>query len=525
MSSTLNPSQDPPPIVLRARDIRNKEREQDAIVSTFRDFIPAFWSVVDPAPFKSSWVTDALADHLQACYEREIRRLKVNIHFRSAKSTLASILWPAWIWAKTPAEKFLFMSYAEKLALTHAGHFRKCIKSDKYRLMFGNQFVLTKDSDGEIENTKLGARLSIGSASQQTGSGGGIKVFDDPNDTNKVEYAVDRDNVNNRFDNMSTRSDDFATDVWVLIQQRTHPKDVSGHIDELGGLGFETLNIPLEYSGKKYVTSLGWSDPRTKIGEVTDEDRFPHWTAAARGLDDAIPPLKASLGFRYSGQANQDPTTAEGVIVKREWFQRESNIEYTGDANEERLCIYWDLGGSASPNADFTVGSALFRQGGDGRDRNSRYLILWQLAGQWDGYDRDNEMEKFCVTWDVIFPSIPIRIESTFGLAKDVAPDILNRLIDSGLNVQLDWARKRKFARCEPVISAAKAGRIYCYDGTAFAKHGFSNGEKEWIIPMLEEFARLKVRESAQGPEFYDAHDDRLDSLAGALDTITHLAV
>src|SRR3984957_3379708 len=46
----------------------------------FRDFIRQFWRVVEPArPLISSWHVDAIADHLQAISEGQIKNLLINV--------------------------------------------------------------------------------------------------------------------------------------------------------------------------------------------------------------------------------------------------------------------------------------------------------------------------------------------------------------------------------------------------------------------------------------------------------------
>lgn len=499
-------------IELEIEEINRVAEKREQCYRSFRAFVEYFWPRVDPAPYRATWVTDAICDHLQAVRDSEIRRLLINVHFRSAKTTIMGVLFPPWSWVREPSESILYLSHTSRRALSASDHSRDLMRSAEFMSMFGDKFILIKDTAGLIENDHRGSRTTLSAESAVTGEGGNLNLFDDPNDVQEVESQTERDKTNNRFDNLSTRSNDFSKARWVVNQQRTHKNDVTGHIKSLGGLGFEELIIPLEYQGKKYVTSLGFSDPRKKLGDVTDDARFP---------GEEIERLKLTLGYRYSGQANQNPETPQGNIIKREWFPPTNDFVYKSEDNETRLSLYWDLGGSSSPDSDSTVGTVLYRTAGEPRDPNAKYVILWQHAGQWDAFDRDNEIESFCKKWDALYPGIPIILEATFGLAKDVAPDINNRLIDCGLNSRLDWARKRKFARCEPVIAAAKAGRFGCYVGPL---KGF-DAPRSWIVPMLNQFAQLKVRETAQGPEFYDDHDDRIDSLAGAFDTLVHSAL
>jgi hypothetical protein len=296
---------------IKSRAIQEKAKRELLIrdaQTDLRAFTKAHWNVRESSPFQDNWVIGAISEHLTAVYEGQIRKLLINVYFRSLKSNLTSVFFPAWVWGQEPEARFLYMTYAQSLALRDARHTRELFDSRQYKEIFPDRFIITKDSEGYYENDKTGSRISIGSGAQQTGFGAKYKFFDDPNDTNKVESSVDRESTNMRIDNLSTRSDSFAEDRWVIVQQRTHPKDATGHVIELG-LNFEQLIIPLEYDSKKCVTSLGIiKDPRIVKGEIADPVRFP----AAE-----VKELKKILGFRFAGQANQNPATPEGIGMSR----------------------------------------------------------------------------------------------------------------------------------------------------------------------------------------------------------------
>src|SRR5215469_13666245 len=66
----------------------------------FRAFIEAAWSSVDPSPYQSNWAIDGLAEHLEAVANGEIKRLLVNYPPRAGKTSVASVMFPSWIWAQ-----------------------------------------------------------------------------------------------------------------------------------------------------------------------------------------------------------------------------------------------------------------------------------------------------------------------------------------------------------------------------------------------------------------------------------------
>jgi hypothetical protein len=71
---------------------------------------------------------------------------------------------------------------------------------------------------------------------------------------------------------MSTRVNDPKTSAMVIVMQRGHQRDLSGHLLEKGN--FEHLCLPAEHEGPGRVTSIGFSDPRTEHGELLWPNRF-----------------------------------------------------------------------------------------------------------------------------------------------------------------------------------------------------------------------------------------------------------
>lgn len=111
---------------------------------------------------------------------------------------------------------------------------------------------------------------------------------------------------------MSTRLNDPKTGVRVVIMQRVHGDDLSGHVLAQGG--YDHLCLPAEYEeGHSIITSIGWSDPRIVEGELLWPERFGQAEIEA---------LKQSMGsYAVAGQLQQRPAPAEGGIFKRHWWR------------------------------------------------------------------------------------------------------------------------------------------------------------------------------------------------------------
>ena len=63
-------------------------------------FLKKAWKYIDASPFTEGWPIEAVAEHLQAVADGDIKRLIINIPPRCSKSSITSIAFPAWVWAQ-----------------------------------------------------------------------------------------------------------------------------------------------------------------------------------------------------------------------------------------------------------------------------------------------------------------------------------------------------------------------------------------------------------------------------------------
>ena len=204
-------------------------------------FLKQSWIWIEGGtPFVGSWHISAIAEHLEACYRREIRNLMIHVPPRSSKTSLISIAFPAWVWIHNPQEKFLYASYANTLSLEHSLKCRRLIESPWYQERWGDRVKLSSDQNakGFFDNTAGGYRIATSVGATATGRGGSILICDDPNNALEGESEVKRDSTNQWYSQVwSTRLNDAKKDVKIIVQQRIHDLDVSGYI--LGQEGAE----------------------------------------------------------------------------------------------------------------------------------------------------------------------------------------------------------------------------------------------------------------------------------------------
>ena len=291
------------------------EIDTEWAVRSLREFVQQAWIIVEPStPFVPGFHIDAIIEHLEAVTRGQIRNLLINVPPRHMKSLLVSVFWPAWEWIAHPERRWLYSSYAASLSIRDSVKFRRLVESPWYQSRWVDRFSLTSDQNTKVrvDNSRSGYRIATSVGGSATGEGGDRIICDDPHNVQEVESDSVRKTTLDWWDVvMSTRVNDPKTTAMVVVMQRCHQQDLSGHLLEQGG--WEHLCLPAEYEGPSRTTSIGFSDRRTTIGELLWKERF-----GPQEIED----LKRKLGsYAAAGQLQQRPSPLGGGIFKRHWWR------------------------------------------------------------------------------------------------------------------------------------------------------------------------------------------------------------
>jgi len=311
------------------KEALSKEEEQTRknCETSLYFYVKTFWPILYPAfDYVDGWHIKAICDHLEAAYRGEITRLIINIPSRCMKSTICNIFFPSWVWAKEANLKFLNISGDYSLALRDNVKCRQLIQSDLYQRFWGHKVEISKDCNTKerYANTAGGEKLIKTIQGSAMGEGAHLVIVDDGNSSQDIFSTVRREYTNEVIDStVSVRIDKVASDrsgSLIIIQQRLHEYDLSGHWLAKNDPAVVHLMLPMEFELKRKcstVTLCGtkttWEDPRTEEGELLWPEMFD---------EDSVETRKIGYGSAITIQAQmqQNPTPAGGNIIKREWF-------------------------------------------------------------------------------------------------------------------------------------------------------------------------------------------------------------
>jgi predicted phage terminase large subunit-like protein len=480
--------------LLRSPTLRDQIARERA-TRGLREFVRQAWQVVEPfTPFVPGWHIDAICDHLEAITRGDIRNLLINVPPRHMKSLLVSVFWPGWEWICHPERRWLYSSYGSHLSVRDSVKCRRLIESPWYRARWGHVFSLTGDQNAKMrfDNDRSGYRLSTSVGGSVTGEGGDRIVCDDPHNVADVASDSVRKTAIDWWDvAMSTRVNDPKTSAMVIVMQRCHQGDLSGHLLEKGN--FEHLCLPAEYEGPSRVTSIGFSDPRTEPGELLWPERF--------GTPE-IDALKVSLGsYAAAGQLQQRPSPAAGGLIKRYWlrFWQPPGRDFPPVAvrmpdgsvrfevahvmpHVQEMVQSWDCSFKDLDNSDYVVGQVWGRM-------ESSFLLLDQVRARMDCPTTVKAVRELSRKW----PDCCAKLIEDKANGSAVI-QMISRDIPGVLPVNPEGG---KIARASAVSPLIEAGNVYL--------------PHPMFMPWVTDF----IEECAQFPN--GAHDDQVDAMTQVL--------
>lgn len=331
---------------------------------TLEDFVREAWSILEPvSPLVWNWHLSLICDYLTLIRDKKFRNLGqelegiiFNVPPRTMKSLLISVFFPIWVWTTDPSRRFMFVSYSEKLSTQHSVFRRSVIESDWYQKYWGSVFSFSRDQNvkSHYENSKRGTMFSTGMQATATGMGGDVLIFDDPLSPDQAISQVEREAVNLRFDTtFRSRINDPATGVKIIIMQRLHELDLTGHVLARESHRWRHLSLPAIAEKDEDMKSPLHGPVKTlHAGDLLWPARLPQ---------SFLDSQRVGMGsWAFTGQYQQSPAPLDGGIIKRQWvrFYRQLPEHF------EFMVQSWDCTFSGGSDNDFVAGQVWARSGG-----------------------------------------------------------------------------------------------------------------------------------------------------------------
>jgi len=439
---------------------KNREKCHDE----FMTFVGEMWSA-----FIHGKHHEIMADAFERVAKGELKRLIINMPPRHTKSEFASYLLPAWFLGKYPDKKIIQTAHTAELAVGFGRKVRNLVNSKDYKEVFPD-VSLQSDSKaaGRWNTNKGGEYFAIGVGGAVTGKGADLLIIDDPH--SEQEGASADINVFNRTYEWYTsgpRQRLQPNGSIVVVMTRWHNKDLTGQVVDAsikrgGADQWEVIELPAIMPSGNPLWAEFW-----KMEELQA--------------------LKAELpNSKWMAQYQQDPTSEEGALVKREWWQIWENRE---PPQCEFVIQSWDTAFMKNQRADFsacTTWGVFYLEDDDGMLAPNLILL--------DAYKERlefPELKKMAMEKYKAYTPDAFIVE-----AKAAGMPLIFELRAMGIPVQ-EYTPSRgndKISRVNAVSDLFASGVVWC-------------PETRWAEETMEEFAGFPNME----------HDDLVDSTTQAL--------
>ncbi len=452
--------------------------------------------------FTPGWHIDAMCEHLEALAQGEIRRLAIAVPPGSTKSTVASIVFPVWLWTRDPRLRFLTASYHRRLAERFSVKSRDLMRTAWFQDRWGHMFWLKADENlkSEYANNRGGRRLAI-PANTGTGEHADVIVIDDAHNVKDVVSDAIREATIEWHDGtVTTRFTRSEAGAEVIIGQRIHEKDLIGHVLAMEPEEWTVLCLPERFEPRhpqRTSARVRLPSGRTIAGdarELEGEMLCPGRVSEAENVVRA-----RRLGaFRAAGQLQQRPAAREGAILKRSGW-RFFPASFLEDDQRHRLPRFtqllqsWDTAFKDRTVNDFVAGGLWGVYGAD----------LYFLASRVERMNLSatkqaiRDMTSLAERW---FPDLPLRI-----LVEKRA---------NGVEVLQEMQRElRGLVPTNP--DASKTARAEAAEPTLESGHVFVPGERSLDDPsgydqaLTPAFAAALIEQAATFP--FGENDDNVD--------------
>lgn len=258
-----------------------------------------------------------LMDTLDRICTGELHNLMVFMPPGSAKSTYASVVFPAYIMGKKPGTRVILGSYASAIAWKQSRRTRQIAKSAKYQPIFNAALVAGNQSVEEWALDNGSEYMAGGILAGMTGNRASIVIVDDP-----VAGREDAESSTIRKKTREAYEDDLLTRLvpggaQIIIQTRWHEDDLSGGILPEGwdgesgrlkcrdGQDWEVLCLPAICDRE--------DDP---LGRKIGEPLWPEWFK-----DDHFEKFRGRPRT-WSALFQQKPRPSEGAEFQKSWIRR-----------------------------------------------------------------------------------------------------------------------------------------------------------------------------------------------------------
>ena len=271
-----------------------EKKKESKINNDFMAFVKHVWP-----EFIEGRHHKIIAEKFNQIAEKKIKRLIINMPPRHTKSEFSSFLLPAWMIGRNPKLKIIQSTHTTELAVRFGRKAKTLMDSPEYKEIFETRLREDSQAAGKWETAQGGEYYAAGVGSAITGRGADLLIIDDPH---SEQDALNADALERAYEwyTSGPRQRLQPGGTIVLVMTRWSTKDLTGTL----------------LKNQKEAKSDQWEVVEFPAIMPSGEPVWPEFWKI-----DELEGVKASLSIgKWNAQWMQNPTSEEGSIIKREWW-------------------------------------------------------------------------------------------------------------------------------------------------------------------------------------------------------------
>jgi predicted phage terminase large subunit-like protein len=392
----------------------------------------------------------------------KIKRLIVNMPPRHTKSEFASSLLPAWMIGRNPKLKIIQTTHTGELAIRFGRKAKTLMDTEDYKQVFETRLREDSQAAGRWETEQGGEYFASGVGGAITGRGADLLIIDDPH---SEQDAMNNQALERAYEwyTSGPRQRLQPGGAIVCVMTRWNTKDLTGmllkHQKEAKADQWEIVEFPAIMPSGEPVWPEYW-----KLKELET--------------------VKASLSLgKWNAQWMQNPTSEEGAIIKREWWNVWEKDEMPP---LEHVIQSYDTAFMKKETADYSAITTwgVFRES---EDSPQQLILVDALKGRYEFPELRRIAKEQYDYWNpetVLIEAKASGLPLTYEL-RNMGIPVVNYTPSKGND---------KHARVNAVAPLFESGMIYAPN---------------------EKYAEEVIEECAAFP--YGDHDDLVDSMTQAV--------
>mgnify|MGYP003112850863 FL=1 len=270
---------------------------RDACRDSFMEYIRHIWP-----GFIEGDHHRLIADKLTRVAKGELKRLIVNMPPRHTKSEFASIYFPSWMMGLKPDLKIMQTTHTADLSINFGRKVRNLMDTDEYKGIFPEaSLAADSKSAGKWQTGGGGEYFAAGVGGAIAGRGADLLIIDDPHSEQDAMSLPLLDSCYEWYTS-GPRQRLQPGGTIVIVMTRWSTADLTGRLlsrqTENNADQWEVVELPAVFEDSGNVL---WPE---------------FWKR------EELDAVKASIPVsKWNAQYQQNPTSEEGAIIKRDWWQ------------------------------------------------------------------------------------------------------------------------------------------------------------------------------------------------------------